>query len=105
MMRPNKWEVWYAKVAYEDNPEEIKERPVLVMENGACYIFSFKITSHEPRLNFFGEYRLVKWREAGLHKPSTVRTSKRLRLIESDFVHKIGRLHPIDIIGVMNLLL
>lgn len=41
---------------------------------------------------------------AGLHRQSTVRTSKRIRLIETDFAHKIGRLHPVDIVGIMNIL-
>ncbi len=103
-MRPSKWEVWFAKVAFDDDPTKIKERPVLVMDDRNCYILSFKITSHAPRLNFSGEYSLVKWSEAGLLKPSTVRTLKRLKLIETDFVHKIGRLHPVDILGIMNIL-
>ena len=103
-MKPNRWEVWYAKVAYEDDITKVKERPVLVMENRICYVLSLKITSHAPRANFSGEYSLVKWKEAGLHKQSTVRTSKRIRLIETDFIHKIGRLHPVDIIGIENIL-
>lgn len=103
-MKPSKWEVWFAKVAFDDNPTKMKERPVLIIDDRNCCILSLKITSHMPRTNFSGEYSLVKWKEAGLHRQSTVRTSKRLKLIEKDFVHKIGRLHPVDIVGIMNIL-
>ena len=103
-MRPSKWEIWYAKVAYEDDPTQIKKLHFLIIDDRVCYILSFKITSRAPRLNFPGEYKLVKWSEAGLHKPSTVRTSKRLRMIETDFVYKIGRLHPVDILGIIRII-
>lgn len=26
MMRPSKWELWFAKVAFDDGPTKIKER-------------------------------------------------------------------------------
>lgn len=103
-MTLNEWEVWYAKVKFDDDWTQIKERPVLVISKELYYVLSLKITSHSPRANFPGEYSLVKWQEAGLHKQSTVRTSKKLKLVESDFVHKIGRLHPVDILGIRQLL-
>ncbi len=98
MNDPQPWEVWWAEVYFEDHPEEAKRRPVLVLENQTCIVLSLKITSHPPRMDSFrGEYALQKWHYAGLTKPSTVRISKLLRLQRSDFVDKVGELHPIDI--------
>lgn len=100
----NRWEIWLATVNYEDNPAISKHRPVLVVAPGKYYILSLKITSHAPRENARLEYALQKWKEAGLSKPSTVRISKRLKLNQSDFVHKIGRLHPTDILSIQNMI-
>lgn len=94
---PRPWEVWWADVAFEDQPSITKRRPVLVLDHQTCIILSLKITSHAPREEFFGEYALQKWHAAGLTKPSTVRISKVLRLQRSDFAEKIGDLHPVDI--------
>lgn len=101
---PERWEVWLAKVKFEDDPTTVKQWPVLVISNTQCYILSLKMTSHPPRETFPGEYALLRWQEAGFQKESTVRASKRLRLIDSDFVHKIGRLHPIDILAIQKIL-
>lgn len=101
---PNRWEIWFAKVKFEDDPSKIKNRPVLVVDQQHAYIVSIKITTHDPRPEFWGELRINKWHEAGLDKPSVLRLSQKLPLIESDFIHKIGRLHPVDIINVQRLL-
>lgn len=97
---PNKWEIWLAQVKFEDNPSVIKRRPVLIISPSVSCIISLKITGHAPRATYEGEYLIKKWREAGLDKESTIRVSKKLRLINTDFVHKIGRLQPIDIIEI-----
>ncbi|EDP10937.1 type II toxin-antitoxin system PemK/MazF family toxin [Amedibacillus dolichus] len=104
MMKPSSWEIWDAKVAFEDDPHTLKRRPVLVISPKDIFILSLKITSHEPRKMYPGEYQIKKWREAGLNKPSTVRCSKRLNLIESDFIKKRGKLQVIDMIEVRNIL-
>ena len=105
MNKPKKWEVWYAFYAYEDEPDSGKNRPVLVLENKDFYpILAAKVTSAKPREGFAGEYRIEKWKEAGLEKPSTIRLSKRLKLDEEDFKFKIGRLTPNDIIKVQSIL-
>ena len=92
----NKWDIWLAKIAFEDAPEIIKNRPVLVINNNTFLVLSLKITSHSPRDNYSGEYQIIKWREAGLLKPSTIRTSKKLFLPPDKFIHKLGVLHEID---------
>lgn len=98
----NPWEIWIARVKFEDS-DEIKNRPVLILENGQAFILALKITSHCPREYCSGEYKVTNWEKSGLDRQSTVRCSKRLRLIESDLVHRIGRLHPYDIMMLQEL--
>lgn len=96
------WEVWFAAVRFEDSPQ-IKNRPVVVTSSGAIYVMALKVTSHVPR-NEWGEYALQHWQAAGLNKPSTVRIGKRLRLQQSDMVHRIGKLHPLDILNIQRII-
>lgn len=103
-MKPSSWEIWDAKVAFEDAPHTLKRRPVLVISPKDIFILSLKITSHEPRKRYPGEYQIKKWEEAGLNKPSTVRCSKRLNLIENDFIKKRGKLQAIDMLEIRNIL-
>lgn len=95
------WELWYAKVKFEDNPDEVKERPVLIIDNSEAYILAFKVTSHEPRADSL-EYEIIKWVSAGLSKESTIRLSKKLELLPQDIIRKIGKLHPFDIAAIQN---
>lgn len=99
----NRWEIWWACVKFED-ADEVKIRPVLILENQVAYIMSLKITSHEPRKNFNGEYQIQQWKKAGLTKPSVVRLSKPLLLQDKDFRGKIGKLSNADIFSIQTLL-
>lgn len=99
-----KWEIWLANVRFEDKPDEYKLRPVLVIDKENIYFLSFKMTSHKPRDNYFGEYSIQFFQEAGLKKPTVIRLSKKLLLLEKEFINKIGRLHPYDINEVMKIL-
>lgn len=40
MMIPNRWEIWWAKVKFEDDPSQVKQRPVLVISPSEMYIIS-----------------------------------------------------------------
>lgn len=103
-MNPSPWEIWWAKVKFEDDPSMIKERPVLVISvENASYI-SLKMTSSEPRPDFQGEYQVVEWKQAGLTKPTVIRSSKVLELFKRDFGTKIGNLPLQDILNVQNIL-
>lgn len=97
MNKPEKWEVWLAEVRFEDSPEK-KKRPVVIVAPNIAYYLSLKVTTHPPRPQYQGEYALQMWQEAGLARPSTVRSSKLLELRDSDFCQKVGRLHPVDIL-------
>lgn len=99
-----KWEIWNVRYAYDDNPNETKIRPVLVIDAKKKIVVALKITSHEPRSQFGGEYQISKWKEAGLDKPSVIRCSKRATFEESDFILKRGKLQSGDIIAIQALL-
>ena len=91
-----KWDICIADVPFEDLPES-KVRPVLVLEKEAAVIKGLKMTGQQARP---GEYKLVKWKEAGLKKPTVVRVEKKLQLPKQNIRKKIGHLLPVDIVGV-----
>lgn len=95
-----RYDLWWARVAYEDKPSISKIRPVLIIDQQICAILALKVTSHDKRENFWGEYEIKRWRQAGLSKPSTIRMSKLLKLEKCDFTDKIGTLHIVDIVAV-----
>ena len=95
-MSYNAWEVWAAKVKFEDSPQ-VKTRPVLVLQDKIVYAVCLKMTSASPRA---GEYALKDWAAVGLKKPTTVRVGKVLHLQPRDMKYKIGDLSPIDIANV-----
>ncbi len=102
---PKQWEIWYANFAFEDNPSVIKKRPVLILDNHNFFpILVAKVTKSESRPGYWGEYRIIKWQEAGLDYPSTIRLSKRLILKRIDFAYKIGTLSHLDILNLRELI-
>ena len=99
----NKWEIYWAKIKFEDI-EGVKRRPVLVLNNSVSFIMTAPVTSHVPRTEFEGEYKIKNWKKAGLEKESTVRLSKRIKLESRDFDGYIGKLDSIDIFFVEQIL-
>lgn len=102
--RPKKYEIWVAKVYFDDHPDRGKNRPVLILEDNLAFVLSFKITTHAPRNDFPGEYSIVNWRGCGLLKPSTVRTSILLEISHDDFRYKLGDLQEPDVSNMEELL-
>ena len=96
-----RWEIWEADVPYEES-ECSKKRPVLILSTEEIFVFSLKMTSHEPRYKTLeGEYEMMRWKEAGLEMPTVVQCSKKLKLEERRFTgKKYGRLTAVDIIGL-----
>ena len=99
-MKFQKWDILIADVPFEGMPDS-KVRPVLVLDGNGYVIVCLKMTSQKPRA---GEYVLKKWKEAGLRKETTVRVSKSLQLDPNRIYKRIGRLHPVDIIDLQQLL-
>ena len=91
-----KWEIWDAIVAYEEDGNQTEIIPVLVYEvKDDNNIIAFKMTSHEKRNDRECEVR--KWKEAGLDKETVIRTDKVLRLKKANFQNKRGKLQFVDI--------
>ena len=93
---PRCWEIWMAIVRFEEDPEKIKERPVMICPDGAVFI-SYPITSHDIRENDPLDYPISKWKEAGLHHQSTLRLGKRIRLEKSHLLRRLGALAIEDV--------
>jgi hypothetical protein len=95
------WEIWLANVYFEEDPLKSKRRPVVVVPDGS-FIKVFKVTTHVPRDDY--DYPLKKWSSAGLRGESVVRMDKVIVLLQGDLIHKIGKLHPIDIFQIKSIL-
>lgn len=91
------WDLCIARVPFDDISQS-KVRPVLILNDAVVVVYVLKLTSQPPRA---GEYPLIKWKEAGLHKPTVVRIGKRLSLSPGDIIRKIGRVHPVDRVEIM----
>ena len=94
-MQYKRWEIWWAEVRYEDSPETIESRPVLVVSQQEMFIIAFKMTGTKR----VPDYKIKLWQEAGLDKETYIRVNMKLKLYEQDMLSKIGSLQPIDILG------
>jgi hypothetical protein len=101
-MKCKKWEVWYAKVKYEDS-DEVQERPVLIISVRGGAATALKMTSQSQRDDT--DYPLKYWGFAGLDRETVVRTSKVLQLVDSDIDNRKGRLAAHDILQIQNIML
>ena len=101
-MKFKRWELWLARVAYEDQPNVCKKRPVIVYSETECFTLSFKVSSQNPHA-YRENYELQMWREAGLDKPSFISLNP-VRIKIEDMLFKIGKLHLLDIQKINTLL-
>lgn len=86
----DKWHIWMANVKFEDS-DEVKERPVLIMNNAVYAISAFKMTGTN-RGDKFPEHRIRNCQAAGLTKETSVRLDKLLRLDKSVLTTYVGKL-------------
>ncbi len=96
---PQKWEIWYAMVYYEDEPTIGKKRPVVVYDNETVFIISYKVTGQMPK-GYRWEYTLSDWEREGLDIISTVLLNRQLKIYKHDLVCKIGTLTTRDMIKI-----
>ena len=90
------WDIWYAPFAFEEDPNQTKDRPVLIISTQPLTCVVLKITSAGKRDD--DDYEIQKWQEAGLDRKSYIRINKRVRMEIEHFRRKIGRLQDIDIL-------
>jgi len=94
-MQYKRWEIWLANVKFEDNPNVIKIRPVLVITPQDVFVLAHKMTGTERTK----DYEVKNWQKSGLEKKTFIRVNIELQLRERDLLRKIGTLHPGDILG------
>ena len=102
MQKWSKWDIGIANMPFQENREITKKRPVLILGEDIAVILSFKITTHEPRYKFPGEYQIMDWKGAGLKKPSVVRCSDLIELTTPPFKF-VGKLSENDIKNIQAL--
>jgi len=78
--------------------EDSFERPVIIIDNQAFLVL--KITSR----NGHEGYPIQDWREAGLSRPSYIRTDALVPVHRSDMKHEMGFLSERDIEGFLQYL-
>lgn len=103
LCNPKRGEVWFANFPYEEDPNTVSNRPVIVLEenDNTVGVLSIKVTKHDKRDEW--DYDIVYWVEAKLRLKSTARISKAMYLNLSAFTNKIGDLHIDDLNTVDNL--
>lgn len=77
---------------------------MIANEGSEQVVIALKMTTHQARPDYWGEYEIIDYTGAGLKKKTTVRCSKWLRLSKSSFRSKIGILQPIDIMNITNII-
>jgi mRNA-degrading endonuclease toxin of MazEF toxin-antitoxin module len=88
---------------YEDDPSKMKIRPAVIIatETQELKAIALKVTSTPPRDLL--DYQLISWALSGLHRPSTVRTSKRVVIDYAAIIKKLGTLSNDDFTKIMTL--
>jgi len=99
-MKCEPWQVWWANVKFEDS-DEVKKRPVLILDTEKMIAFALKMTTHEPRR---GDYILLDWQRACLPKKTCVRFHQKLELCEDIITNQIGALSLLDIVNILRIL-
>jgi mRNA-degrading endonuclease toxin of MazEF toxin-antitoxin module len=89
------YSIWWAKYPNDDNSEG-KVRPVLVIDPRTGKCLCLKMTGTAPQTAY--DFSISHWREAGLHKATTIKTNKSRIFLDSDLTMQIGDLHPDDIV-------
>lgn len=92
----NVWEVWFALFPYEENPDVLKPRPVIVLDTQTFEVLSTKVTSHNERDEDPYDVPILHWKESGLKHKSVARVAKTIQLDKDKFKYKIGTLKEED---------
>src|SRR5690625_1102881 len=96
-------EVWLADVLFKGT-QQTKQRPVVIVGNELALdidVIIAPVTSQKPRSQF--DIVLEYWEEAGLLKPSVVRTSKITSIHRSELKRHLGELHSYDLENVLSM--
>lgn len=97
MSRFHEGEVWFVGFPLEENPNQILNRPVVVLDEDHLGVLSVKVTKHKVRTEDPYDTPILYWQQAHLRFASTARVSKVMNLQPDAFITKIGDLHPDDL--------
>lgn len=62
----NKGEVWFVGYPLEEDPSQILNRPVVVLDEGTLGVLSVKVTKHAVRSNDPYDTPILYWQQANL---------------------------------------
>jgi len=96
-------DVWLADVLFKGT-RHTKQRPVIIVGNELALdidVIIAPVTSQQPRNQF--DVVLEYWKEAGLLKPSVVRTTKITSVHGSELKRHLGSLHNHDLERILNM--
>lgn len=96
----NKGEVWFVGFPLEEDPNQILNRPVVVLDEDTLGVLSVKVTKHKVRAEDPYDTPILYWQQAHLRFASTARVSKVMTLNPEAFLMKIGDLHPDDLLQI-----
>lgn len=103
MLQIKPQDVWSAWIPYEEDQDNGKFRPVVVMDvnDDIATVLSTPITSSAPRDEY--DIEVFNWADIPLDHKSTARASKTIDIPIGDFGKFIGRLSNDDWENVTNL--
>lgn len=93
----NYGEIWFAKFPFEEDVNQIKSRPVVVLNVGIIEMLVVKITKADLKDNYYYDVPIMYWREAKLKSESILKISHTLYLPREAFDFKIGDLYEFDL--------
>lgn len=99
----NVGEVWFVNFPLEEDSTKTLPRPAIVLDVETLEVLSVKVTKTEPRDNDDYDMPIVYWQEAKLRFKSTARVAKTIKINKSLFIHKIGDIHPDDLVNVQQM--
>ena len=82
--------------------DDFTRRPALILDDDIVVKVA-KSTTHNPRKEFKGEYRVMNWKESGFTQPSTIRFSKIYLMNKKHIEDKMGHLSEEDIQKIKSL--
>lgn len=91
------WDIYWANVAFEDDPTTTKMRPVVILRDGGAFIMSYYATTQSPKPGY-DCYPIRSWKESGLDEQTVIRLDKVLKLRPSDIRDYIGRISDQEIL-------
>ncbi|PGO25295.1 hypothetical protein CN982_22110 [Bacillus cereus] len=91
-------EIWLMKVAFIDNPSQVKVRPVVMVSENEVYELEIQvtpITTQATRDPY--DVKIEDWRGAGLRAPSVARTFKTFPTVKGKLIKPLGKLASEDL--------